>query len=147
MLPHCKLLYHRTVSYQARCTTNSNALRCSALRSFCTDLFFERYRSIAACCSRYPSTTASCYLVISPHSQGRTCAVDGFILNDWFIPITTSYRVVVVGERGGFIHSSDNPSTSFSKRYSRYWGISWWSHRKPNVSNIYSSSILVTGKE
>ena len=30
--------------------------------------------------------------------------------------ITTYYRVVVAVERSGFTQSSDNPSTSFSKR-------------------------------
>ena len=46
------------------------------------------------------------------------------------------HQLVVVVERGGLVRSSDNPSTSFSRRYNKYGGLSWWRHRKPNVSNI-----------
>ena len=42
--------------------------------------------------------------------------VAGNMLNDRLVPITTSYRVVVVVERSGLIRSADNPSTSFSRR-------------------------------
>ena len=59
-------------------------------------------------------------------------AVAGSMLNDRLIPIAASYRAVVaVVERGGLIWSSDNPSTSFSRKNSKYGGLSWWSHRKP----------------
>ena len=61
-------------------------------------------------------------------------AVANSKLNDRLIPITTSYRIVVVVavvvvvvavvERSGLIRSSDNPSTSFSRRYSKYGGLS-----------------------
>ena len=52
-------------------------------------------------------------------------AVAGSMLNDRLTPIVTSYRVVVaVVERGGLTRSSANPSTSFSRRYSKYGGLS-----------------------
>ena len=52
-------------------------------------------------------------------------AVAGSMLNDRLIPITTSYRVVVVEHGGGgLIRSSDNPSKSFSRRYRKYGGLS-----------------------
>ena len=64
---------------------------------------------------------------------------------EWLI--YTNHNFLVEVERCGFILSSDNPSTSFFRRYSRYGGLPRWSHRKPKISKIYSSSTLLAGKE
>ena len=55
-------------------------------------------------------------------SSHTSVAVAGPMLNDRLIPITTSYRVVVVVvvELGGLVRSSDNPPTTFSRIYSKY---------------------------
>ena len=47
-------------------------------------------------------------------------AFAGSILNERFIPIPISYRVLVLVERGRLIRSSNNSLTSLSRRYSKY---------------------------
>ena len=93
---------------------NSNAFRCSTL-----------YASFGPVCSiivAFPYTVMLLLFKIPSH----TCvAAASTMLNDRLIPITTYYRAVIaVVERGGLTRSSDIPSTSFSRRYSKYGGLS-----------------------
>ena len=91
---------------------NYNDFRCSTL-----------YSSFGLVCSiivAFPCTVMLLLLKIPSHTS---IAVAGSKLNDRLIPITTSYRAVVaVVEGGGLIRSLDNPSTNFSRRYSKYHG-------------------------
>ena len=50
------------------------------------------------------------FLLLNIPSHTSVAVADS-MLNDRFIPITTSYRVLVAVERGGFICPSNNPST------------------------------------
>ena len=122
-----------TVSCPSRCAIghfsstiviNSNAFRCSTL--------YTRLGPVCFIIVAFPCAVMFLLLTIPSHTS---VAVAGSMLNDRLIPITTSYRllvvvvvvvvvavavVLVVVERSGLVRSSDNPSTSFSRRYSKY---------------------------
>ena len=78
---------------------------------------FQTNRLYNSCISKH------CNVFTFAIPSHTSVAVAGQTLNDRLIPITTSYRVQVVVECGGFIRSSDNLSTSFPRRYIKYGGL------------------------
>ena len=82
---------------------NSNAFRCSAL--------YTSFGPVCCIIVAFPRTVMFLLLKLPSHTSA---SVTGSMLNDRLIPITTSYRVVVVVERsgGGLTRSSDNQRVS-----------------------------------
>ena len=108
---------------------NPNAFRCSIL--------YTSFRPVCFIIVAFPCTVRFLLLKFPSHTS---VTVAGSTLNDRLIPITTSYRVVVVAvvvvvvvvvivvvvvvERTFIACSSDISSTGFSRRHSRYGGLS-----------------------
>ena len=108
--PSCYAIGH----FSSTIVINSNAFRCSTL--------YTSFRPVCSIIVAFPCTVMLLLFKIPPHTSA---AVAGSMLNDRLIPITTSYRAVSsVVERDGLTRSSDNPSTSFSRKYSKYGGLS-----------------------
>ena len=93
---------------------NSNVFRCSTL--------YTSFGPVCFIIVAFPCAVMILLLKIPSHTS---VLVAGSMLNGRLIPTVTSYRVVVaIVGRGGLARSSDNPSTSFSMRYSKYGGLS-----------------------
>ena len=113
MLSHLSNFYrpsHCTIGHiPSTIAIISNAFHCSAL---CTS-----FGRVCVTIVAFRCTVMFLLLKFLSHTVADS------MFNGWLIPIVTSNRVVVVIDRsvGCFVLSSDIPSTSFSKRYSKWW--------------------------